>query len=152
MEGRSASRVGLFCMFVQQGENFIMKLLSASILAAALLAGCGGMSRMASMPDTPTRTADGVLVGPNGMTLYTFDRDTAGSGKSACNGPCATNWPPLLAPETAKPMGAYTIVMRDDGKRQWAYKGWPLYYWSKDARTGDKTGDGVNNVWKIARP
>jgi predicted lipoprotein with Yx(FWY)xxD motif len=152
MEGRSASRVGLFCVFVQQGENFIMKLLSASILAAALLAGCGGMSRMASMPDTPTRTADGVLVGPNGMTLYTFDRDTAGSGKSACNGPCATNWPPLLAPETAKPMGAYTIVMRDDGKRQWAYKGWPLYYWSKDARTGDKTGDGVNNVWKIARP
>jgi predicted lipoprotein with Yx(FWY)xxD motif len=129
-----------------------MKLLSASILAAALLAGCGGMSRMASAPDTPTRTADGVLVGPNGMTLYTFDRDVAGSGKSACNGPCATNWPPLMAAEGAKPMGAYTIVVRDDGKRQWAYKGWPLYYWAKDTKAGDRTGDGVNNVWKIARP
>ena len=95
-----------------------MKLLSASILAAALLAGCGGMSRTASMPDGPTRTADGVLIGPTGMTLYTFDRDAAGSGKSTCNGPCATNWPPLMAADAAKPMGAYTIVVRDDGKRQ----------------------------------
>lgn len=151
MEGRNASCVDLF-VFVQQGENFIMKLLSASILAAALLAGCGGMSRTASVPDTPTRTADGVLIGPTGMTLYTFDRDAAGSGKSACNGPCATNWPPLMAADTAKPMGAYTIVVRDDGKRQWAYKGSPLYYWTKDAKAGDKTGDGVNNVWKVARP
>jgi predicted lipoprotein with Yx(FWY)xxD motif len=72
-----------------------MKLLSASILAAALLAGCGGMSRTASMPDAPTRTADGVLIGPTGMTLYTFDRDVVGSGKSACNGPCITAWPAL---------------------------------------------------------
>ncbi|WP_076997205.1 ATP-binding protein [Variovorax sp. KK3] len=129
-----------------------MKLLSASILAAALLAGCGGMSKTSSAPDTPTRTADGVLIGPNGMTLYTFDRDAANSGKSACNGPCATNWPPLAAADGAKPMGPYTIVTRDDGKRQWAYKGWPLYYWTKDAKVGDRTGDGVNNVWKVARP
>ncbi|MBT2299935.1 ATP-binding protein [Variovorax paradoxus] len=129
-----------------------MKLLSASILAAALLAGCGGMSRTASVADTPTRTADGVLIGPSGMTLYTFDRDAVGSGKSTCNGPCATNWPPLMAADTAKPIGVYTIVVRDDGKKQWAYKGWPLYYWVKDTKAGDKTGDGVNNVWKVARP
>ena len=126
-----------------------MKLLSASILAAALLAGCGSMS---PAPDTPTRTADGVLVGPSGMTLYTFDRDEAGSGKSACNGPCATIWPALGVAEMAKPMGDYTIVVRDDGKKQWAYKGRPLYYWSKDAKPGDKTGDGFNGVWKAARP
>ena len=126
-----------------------MKLLSASILAAALLAGCGSMS---PAPDTPTRTADGVLVGPSGMTLYTFDRDEAGSGKSACNGPCATIWPALGVAEMAKPMGDYTIVVRDDGKKQWAYKGRPLYYWSKDAKPGDKSGDGFNNVWKVARP
>ena len=126
-----------------------MKLLSASILAAALLAGCGSMS---PAPDTPTRTSDGVLIGPTGMTLYTFDRDAAGSGKSACNGPCATNWPPLSVADAAKPMGAYTIVVRDDGKKQWAYKGWPLYYRSKDAKAGDKTGDGFNGVWKVARP
>lgn len=129
-----------------------MKLLSASILAAALLAGCGSMSQMASAPDTPTRTADGVLIGPTGMTLYTFDRDAKDSGKSVCNGPCATNWPPLMATDAAKPMGAYTVVVRDDGRKQWAYKGSPLYYWIKDTKTGDKTGDGVQNVWKVARP
>ena len=56
----------------------------------AVLAGC------ATMAAAPIKTAGGVLTGDNGMTLYTFDRDTAGSGKSVCNGPCATNWPPLL--------------------------------------------------------
>lgn len=130
-----------------------MKLLSASILAVALLAGCGSMSnKTAGAPDTPTRTADGVLVGPNGMTLYTFTRDTVGSGKSACNGPCITNWPALVAPDAARPMGDYSVVVRDDGKKQWAYKGAPLYYWAKDSKAGDRTGDGVGGVWKLARP
>ena len=100
----------------------------------------------------PAKTADGALTGPNGMTLYTFDKDAAGSGKSACNGPCATAWPPLMAADTDKPSGDYSVVARDDGKKQWAYKGKPLYYYAKDTKTGDKTGDGVNNVWKTARP
>jgi predicted lipoprotein with Yx(FWY)xxD motif len=43
--------------------------------------------------------------------------------------------------------------VREDGKRQWAYKGSPLYYWTKDSKPGDKTGDGVlNGAWKVARP
>ena len=128
-----------------------MKLLSASILAAALLAGCGGM-QTAAMPDSPTRTADGVLVGPNGMSLYTFVKDASGSGKSVCNAACATNWPPLMAPEAAGQRGAYTVVTRDDANKQWAYKGSPLYYWVKDMKAGDKTGDGVGGNWNIARP
>ena len=129
-----------------------MKLFSASILAAALLAGCGGMTKTADAPDAPTRTADGVLVGPNGKTLYTFTRDTAGSGKSVCNAQCATLWPALTAPDSARPMGGYTVVTRDDGKKQWAAKGWPLYYWVKDTKPGDKTGDGVGGNWKTAKP
>ncbi len=128
-----------------------MKLLSATILAAALLAGCGGM-QTASMPDAPTRTVDGVLIGPNGMTLYTFAGDAADSGKSTCNARCAENWPPLLAPATARPMGGYTVITRDDGRKQWAYKGWPLYYWSKDSKAGERNGEGVSSAWKVARP
>ena len=129
-----------------------MKLLSASILAAAtVLAGCSTMG--SSAPDTPTRTSDGVLVGPNGMTLYTFAKDTAGGGTSACLAQCAANWPALGVADTARPMGGYTIIIREDGKRQWAYKGWPLYYWSKDVKAGDKTGDGfAQGAWKVARP
>lgn len=123
-----------------------MKLFAFLVTTAALLGGC------AMMAAAPTKTADGILTGPNGMTLYTFDRDAAGSGKSVCNGPCAANWPPLMAAETDKANGDYSIITRDDGKKQWALKGKPLYYWVKDAKPGDKTGDGVMNVWKIARP
>lgn len=111
-----------------------------------ILAAC------ASMANPPTQTSDGVLTGANGMTLYTFDRDEAGSGKSVCNGPCATNWPPLMAADADKSMGDYTVVTRDDGKKQWAYKGKPLYFWVRDAKPGDKTGEGFNNVWRLARP
>ncbi|MDI1273964.1 hypothetical protein [Polaromonas sp.] len=123
-----------------------MKFLTIAVLTAALLGGC------ASMTSSPARVADGMLVGPNGMTLYTFDRDVTGSGKSVCNGPCATNWPPLMAAETDKASGDYTIITRDDGKKQWAMKGKPLYYWVKDTKAGDKTGDGVQNVWHIVKP
>ena len=122
--------------------------LAASLATAALAAACAFPSLAAG----PARVADGVFVGPNGMTLYTFDRDAAGSGKSVCNGPCATNWPPLSATASDAPDGDWTIVVRDDGSRQWAYKGKPVYYWVKDAKPGDRTGDGVNNVWRLARP
>ncbi|MGJ7615444.1 MULTISPECIES: COG4315 family predicted lipoprotein [unclassified Variovorax] len=98
------------------------------------------------------KPADGALVGANGMTLYTFDKDTAGNGKSVCNGGCATNWPPFMAAEGDKAAGDFTVVTRDDGKKQWAAKGWPLYYWVKDTKPGDKTGDGVNGTWKTAKP
>ena len=123
-----------------------MKFLTIAVLTATLLGGC------ASMSNPPAKVADGMLVGPNGMTLYTFDRDVTGSGKSVCNGPCATNWPPLMATETDKASGDYTVITRDDGKKQWAMKGKPLYYWVKDTKAGDKTGDGVQNVWHIVKP
>ena len=55
------------------------------------------------------------------MTLYTSDRDTF--GKSTGNGQCVMNWPPLAASADAKPMGDWTVVTRDDGSTQWAYKG-----------------------------
>ncbi len=124
-----------------------MKLAVIVALSAAVLGGCASMS-----PAAPAKTMDGMLVGANGMTLYTFDRDVAGSGKSVCNGPCATNWPPLMAADSDKPMGDYMVITRDDGKKQWAMKGKPLYYWSKDTKAGEKTGDGVQNVWHIIKP
>ncbi|WP_448191073.1 COG4315 family predicted lipoprotein [Azospirillum sp. sgz301742] len=106
---------------------------------------------LAADPAMTKTTAMGpVLTDSKGMTLYVFDKDTG--GKSACNGPCATNWPPLMAGADAKPSGKYTVVTRDDGGKQWAYDGKPLYTWAKDAKPGDTTGEGVNNVWHAAKP
>jgi predicted lipoprotein with Yx(FWY)xxD motif len=103
----------------------------------------------------PAKTGDSakgkVLTDAKGMTLYTFDKDAG--GKSACNGPCATNWPPLMATAMDKNEGGYTMIKRDDGAMQWAYKGKPLYTWAKDTKPGDITGDGfLNGVWHIAQP
>ena len=115
-------------------------------LALGLLGGC------ASMTSAPTKIADRMLIGPDDMTLYTFDKDMAGSGKSTCNGPCATNWPPLMVAQGDMASGDYSIITRDDGSKQWAFKGKPVYYWVKDSKPGDKTGDGFNKVWQVARP
>jgi predicted lipoprotein with Yx(FWY)xxD motif len=126
-------------------------LLAIAMASVSLLAGCTTNTPGLFGASRPARTADGVLVDAGrGMTLYTFDKDS--SGKSVCTGGCAANWPPLLAPADAKPVGDYSVIARDDGTRQWAYKGKPLYYWSKDLKPGDKTGDGFNNVWRVARP
>ena len=123
-------------------------LAALAALAALTLAACAGSYGGAS---TPARMDGGKLLGSNGMTLYTFDNDSTGSGKSVCNGPCATNWPPLYAAENDMATGDWSIVTRDDGKKQWAYKGKPLYFWAKDQKPGDATGDGFNGVWHVAR-
>lgn len=98
----------------------------------------------------PTRTVDGTLTDTEGYTLYTFDGDTA--GRSTCTGECAARWRPLAAPPEAKPWADYTVVSRADGMRQWAYKGRPLYRWSKDGAPGDRLGDGLENAWRAAKP
>jgi predicted lipoprotein with Yx(FWY)xxD motif len=90
----------------------------------------------------------GVLVGPNDMTLYIFDKDAV--GVTNCYDQCAENWPPVIADAGAMPEGDFTLVDRTDGSKMWAYKGWPLYYWVKDEKPGDTTGDGVGGVWHTA--
>lgn len=107
---------------------------------------------LVTMAATPAMMSKGMLTDSNGMTLYTFDKDATGSGKSVCNDACATNWPPVLAKSGEMASGDYTIVTRDDGTMQWAFKGKPLYSWIKDKSPGDMTGDGVNKVWHIVKP
>jgi predicted lipoprotein with Yx(FWY)xxD motif len=118
-------------------------------IAVLLAAG----TAWAAEPASPAPMAkDGMFVTAKGMTLYTFDKD-ATPGKSVCNGPCATNWPPALVADDAKASGAWTVVTRDDGLKQWAYKGKPLYAFVKDAKPGDKAGDGfLNGAWHVAKP
>jgi predicted lipoprotein with Yx(FWY)xxD motif len=117
-------------------------------LATTLTAGVALAQEPAKVGDSAKGKT---LVDAKGMTLYIYDRDTA-AGKSSCNGNCATNWPPLMAGADAKDSGSWTVITRDDGGKQWAYKGKPLYFWKDDKKSGDAEGDGRNNVWHIAAP
>lgn len=97
------------------------------------------------------KMVDGILVNASGMTLYTFDKDVAGSGKSMCNGPCIALWPPASAAPDAKPEGDLSIITRDDGSKQWAFKGKPLYTYVEDKKAGDQAGDNFKNVWHVIK-
>jgi predicted lipoprotein with Yx(FWY)xxD motif len=96
--------------------------------------------------DAPLHKAGGVMVDSKGMTVYTFDKDSA--GKSACSGQCLENWPAVKAGDAAlaEPYGS---IARDDGTRQLTYKGKPLYTFVKDKKAGDKAGDKVKDVWHV---
>jgi predicted lipoprotein with Yx(FWY)xxD motif len=118
---------------------------AAVSMLAIVLTGCA-FSGSAG----PAKVANGVLVEAKGMSLYTYAGDTP--GKSTCVAACAKNGPPLVATAADRPAGDYTIITRDDGSLQWAHRGRPLYTWTKDRKPGDRTGDGVNKLWSLARP
>ncbi len=103
-----------------------------------------------------TATLGPVLADAAGMTLYVFANDTAGSGKSACVGGCATAWPPLItgaAPaKSADVTGDVATIARGDGGTQVTYKGLPLYYFANDEAPGDTNGEGLGGVWTVAKP
>jgi predicted lipoprotein with Yx(FWY)xxD motif len=90
---------------------------------------------------------DGAFIAPDGKPLYTFARDIT-PGKSACNGGCAASWPALAATSTDKDAGDWTVVTRDDGAKQWAYKGKPLYTFARD--TAGAAATGVSAAWPLA--
>lgn len=87
----------------------------------------------------------GVMTGQSGMTVYTFDHDSPGSGTSACTGGCSKAWPPVPAGDVAG--AGIGSITRPDGTQQATYAGKPLYYYAGDSKPGDKNGDGVAGVW-----
>jgi predicted lipoprotein with Yx(FWY)xxD motif len=105
-----------------------------------------------------TVSAGQTLTGEDGMTLYIFKKDTMDSGKSVCNGDCATAWPPYVLEDGEEVKaedgvtGTITMITRDDGTKQVAYNGMPLYYFQGDEAAGDANGQGLNDVWFIANP
>ncbi len=97
------------------------------------------------------------LTDGNGRTLYYFAKDVPGSGKSACyGGACAEKWPVFYTDKLVLPQGLkasdFSVITREDGKKQLAYKGWPLYYFFKDEKAGDINGEGVKGVWFVMKP
>jgi predicted lipoprotein with Yx(FWY)xxD motif len=126
-----------------------MKLLSKVLLALFAFT----VSLSAQMPATPAaaHVMGGAIMDAKMMSLYTFDNDKE-PNKSSCTGGCITNWPAFRATDTDKDMGDWKVITRDDGTKQWAYKGKPLYYFAQDKNPGEKTGDGRGGVWHLAKP
>ncbi len=103
-----------------------------------------------------TETYGDILVGPNGMTLYTFSPDPLNG--SVCSGRCAEAWPPLTV-ESADELtaaegipGVLGTFEREDGTLQVSYNGLALYYWFRDEAVGDTTGHRVGRNWWVVPP
>ena len=149
--------------------TFLTTVLAGGVL---VLGGCGsdggdagaeaGSSPADSSPaaDAVLATADSdlgtVVVDAEGLTVYVFDKDTPGSGESACSGQCLEAWPPVVAesedPQVDGVTGEVGTITRDDGTMQVTLEGYPLYYWQGDSGPGDTTGQGVQGVWWVVTP
>jgi predicted lipoprotein with Yx(FWY)xxD motif len=117
------------------------------ILAGLMTAGALAMMGAAWATPPGVTEKDGAFVAPDGKPLYTFARDTE-AGKSACVDRCLTAWPALTAAADAKNDGDWTVITRDDGSKQWAYKGKPLYTFARD--TAGAAATGVSANWPLA--
>ena len=92
-----------------------------------------------------------VLTDLKGMTLYYFDKDDSGN-KSTCNGKCSERWIPFAAPADAEAYGDFTVIIRSDGSKMWAYRYRPLYTSQQDKAPGETNGAASSTQWHIARP
>lgn len=145
----------------------IMPLASVILASAILLSACGGSGGSGgsgssnndeqtdfitkSVPDTQTDTSLGTIFSANnGLSLYTFENDRP--GVSNCNDQCADTWPPVFATDDAQASGDFSIIERADGRLQWAFKDYPLYFYHLDKKSGDTRGEDIKNVWFVARP
>ena len=146
----------------------------AAVLAAGVvaLAGCGssddnsssGSSSSSadgsSASDAVLSTADSdlgtIVVDADGRTVYVFDKDTAGSGASACSGDCLAKWPAVTADSDAPAVdgvsGDVGTITRDDGSTQVTLDGMPLYLYAGDSQAGDVTGQAVGGIWWVVAP
>jgi predicted lipoprotein with Yx(FWY)xxD motif len=165
--GRPGSTIG------QLGRRTTVLLGVVTLVAACSTQGGGGTttnppatqvppSAVATPGGTPAAPADVTLelandpelgdfvVGEDGMALYVFLPDEGDT--SACNGECATNWPPLTGAVAAGEgiTGEIGSITRDDGAEQVTLGGAPLYYFIGDEAAGDVKGQGLNDVWYLA--
>ncbi len=93
-----------------------------------------------------------VFVDAQDMTLYTFDRDS--NSESACNGQCTKIWAPFQA-RAEHGRGSWSIIIRNDGTKQWAYRGKPVYTFAQDKAPGDAKGDNFGpkgtHLWHVIK-
>ncbi len=136
-----------------------MKRLSqAPVLLAALLMSTAFGTAPASAYTAPYTTPRGVTVvvvtkglddavpqflwrrlgDATGKPVYTFDADQ--KGQPTCVDACAKDFTPFVADAEAEASGDFSIVVRADKARQWAYQGKPLYHFTGADPAGEPVG------------
>ena len=150
------------------GTLFVVALACATSLSASVLAAQQTPSKTPGQtpgqsqvqPDKLEHPGDVALIEetsntwiyrqfPTGLRLYVNDRDTP--GKPTCIKECAFAWPPLVAHEGARPMGDWTLVPLENGEKQWAYKGHPVYMLFHDS-PAEPQGNGAEGIWHFLEP
>jgi predicted lipoprotein with Yx(FWY)xxD motif len=147
----------------------------AAALGLLLLAGCGsstyggsssagagstsssgGGSASSAVLSTTGSDLGKIVVNSDGRTVYVFDKDSPGSGKSACSGDCLATWPAVTAttdsPAVDGVTGKVGTITRDDGTKQVTLEGMPLYLYAGDSQAGDVTGQAVGGIWWVVGP
>jgi predicted lipoprotein with Yx(FWY)xxD motif len=127
-----------------------------SMLLSGLVLAASAVTAAAQTETIKLRTgSDGqsYLTDAAGMTLYYYTKDAA--GESVCYGNCEKAWPVFSAPTVSVPptlqASDFGTITRTDGSKQTTYRGWPLYYWQRDVKPGDATGEGVGKVWYVLK-
>jgi predicted lipoprotein with Yx(FWY)xxD motif len=144
-------------------------LIPAAALALAGCASSGGTSSggtaggSAAAPATSSSLLTAwqsplgtVVVTGQGRAVYEFDKDTPGSGKSACTGTCVSLWHAVTttssSPSVAGLTGTVATIPTADGGQQVTLAGHPLYTYAGDSASGQISGEGVMNIWWLVSP
>ena len=84
------------------------------------------------------------LVNYKNQTLYAF------AGNPAKDKIAGTNWEPAAAPLLASAAGDFGFTVREDGVKQWTYKGQGLYTSTDDLAAGDANGATADRNFSVA--
>lgn len=129
---------------------------STLLLAISILAGLAiAEENNKYTVDLSTDESRSYLVNETGFALYYFINDP-GNGTSICYDDCLKSWPAFYAENITLPESLnasdFTEVIRTDGTKQTAYKGWPLYFFNEDTAPGDLKGLEVSDDWFLVSP
>ena len=125
-----------------------------SVLLLLILSVASALAQDAIVKVTNNPTLGNILTDSRGMTLYVFTKDTA--NVSNCYDKCAAAWPALMVSGGQSASGTVGggnlgTIQRKDGSTQVTYNNMPLYYYAKDTKPGDTTGQNVGGVWFVVK-
>jgi len=138
----------------------LLFLLSVNSCKHDVLPKTQSLLQLKSSPTLGTYLSDSA-----GYTLYYFSNDF--DGKSNCTGGCLSVWPIYYAGDNLSqarlPSGLdiadFATITTAAGAKQTTYKTWPLYYYAPVVNlvntrenAGETKGEGVGNVWFVAKP